>query len=190
MSIQEEYISYTNISHFIPTLKWQNEYTVQSTQKEVLYRVIEDETTNLLYLNDPKNLIRFKCFLLATIGVPVIHVILCALQTAVNVLNIFLDILKIILNGRENLSENLGNLTLNLFKLILAPLLVIALEITAVLGLLFPLNARKIYSSIERAMTNDLFEVHTYFNKKTHKNVHGNKSVAAPCFQSKCFNHQ
>jgi hypothetical protein len=177
------YFTETNGKHFMPTSTWPKNYYHSTT-----HRTLKDETTDLYFIDDTRNTIRAKCFVLAIILIPLVHVYLCVLQTTLTLLNILLDIFNIIIKGRMNFSANVAKLAWDLVKLILAPLLVIALEITAFCGLLFPLNARKIYSSIERAMTNDLFEVHTFFNKKSFQespSFIGNKAITAPCFQPK-----
>ncbi len=173
------FVSDVELNHFKPTLLWPRNYSTQKSGRSIL-----DETSKHYYLNDSRFVIRFKLFLLATFCVPIIHVSFAAIQIIASMFKMLLNLSKI-LTDRENSSLHAYNALKDLIKIILAPLLVIALEISAIIGLIFPLNARKIFGSIERFMVNE-FEAHSCYNKTIiQEEILENKGLSAPCFQPK-----
>lgn len=192
------FVTDTNLSHFTPTLLWPNQYqdlylyTYEQdgnkySERTPMWRLV-DPTTGLYFLSDPRYIIRLKFFYLALIGVPLMHIILTTFQTIVNLIRLIFDFGKMIYDGKKNFAENFSKFLNDILRLLFTPLICVALEITAIFGLLFPLNARKIYGSTERAMTNTL-EVYSFYNKQFMKNMvknsEGNKGISAPCFQPK-----
>lgn len=174
----------TKCSHFRPTFLWPKKYETT----EIPHRTVLDKTSELLFLNDPRELVHIKCILLS-IFVPIFHGALSVLQILFSIGKLGLDIKRTIIEGPTKFYDNLHNVLKDLIKIILAPLLVIILELTAIVGMILPLNARKIFGSIERLMVNE-FEVHKFWNSRYINNdkfQEGNKAVLAPCFQPHMF---
>ncbi len=172
------FVSDVKLRDFQPTLLWPAEYEVTCPRR----RLVLDPKTNQLYINDDRFEVRIK-FLLLIVGVSIFHTMLAILQIIVSCFKLFKDLIKVLIGGYNNITKNFYDLFEDLCKIIIVPLLVAALEITAMIGLIFPLNSRKIFASIERLMVNS-FEVHNYYNNEfsVFKN---NKFILAACFQPK-----
>lgn len=130
--------------HFTPSF-WGTEYTPWQHQNEI-NKSVKDPLTDELYLNDSRNTIRLKCFLLA-IAVPIVYS--CLVIASI----IWSIIIVLIIFGMwccNNNNARDDSISFEILKLLLVPLLLIAAEVTVILGLIFPLNARKIFGSIER----------------------------------------
>ncbi len=132
---------------------------------------IIDKTTNTPYLNEPKYLIRLKCF--ALIFGTVIQIIAALLKGI-----LFLAIFATGLFANDAICRTLwpdspddlaANFAKSFLKIFAIPLYSTALAVTAVYGLFNPYDARKIYSGLESA----------YFDEWR----------LAPCFQSEASSH-
>lgn len=170
------------LKHLMPTLFWplKYEYTKIPVSR------IKDPTTNLLFLKDSRLLVSFK-FLVLTAAVAIYHSFLAALQILFETYKLFCNLTKLFTDDKKNRSMHKDNILKNVLNIIIAPLMVILLEITAIIGIILPLNCRKIYGSIERFMSLN-FEVHKHYNLsmiQQHDFHIGNKAILAPCFQPK-----
>lgn len=152
------YVQNVSYKHFAPTFIWKID-----TQGEYK-RTTLDKNSKMLFLNDSRWVIRAK-FLLLNIYTPILHGLLLGAQVIFSCLKSFYDLCNIIIDDKKFFYHNTLELLKNILKILVAPLLLITLQLTAVLGLLFPLNARKIYGNIERLMVNN-FEVHKFHNHK------------------------
>lgn len=178
---KKSYVHDTKWSDFQPTLNWPNKY------KPSIYRTVKDPTTDYLFLADTRSIVREK-FLHLIIYTPILHGLLAAAQIIYSFIKLLYDLIRLIIDGKQNLNKNANQILKDFIVLILAPLCVIALELTAINGLMFPLNSRKMFSSTERFISNT-FYIHNQYNffdiqDAGNKNI-GNKGIAAPCFQPK-----
>ena len=144
--------------HFTPSF-WRTEYCAwnQPTEKQINVR---DPLTDELYLNDSRFIIRNK-FLILNIAVPIFYTYLVAAS-------ILLGIIKLcILFGMwccgYSSQESIYRIPSEALKIFLAPFILIAAEVTVLLGLIFPLNARKIFASIERLFIDNYYIPHYIF---------------------------
>jgi hypothetical protein len=111
-----------------------------------------DQTTGKKYFNESKSCVRIKCLLL-TVGVPVVH-------TVAAIINIAWKVLKLISFSHfwcENFDleykfkARLKAAGKDLLSIVTTPFFLVALELTAIYGLITPYNGRKLYASTERA---------------------------------------
>ncbi len=132
---------------------------------------IIDETTDAPYLNESKNLIRFKCFALifGTIIQTIAAVLKALLFVIVFATGLFSNdaICRYLWpDSPDDLGANFGK---SFLKILAIPFYSTALTVTAVYGLFNPYDARKIYSGLESA----------YFDEWR----------LAPCFQPRATSH-
>jgi len=129
-----------------------------------------DTSTNKKYLNESKNCVRIKCFLL-TLGTPIVHSI-------ASLVNVVYRILKLVsfshFTGKEgetpySFKGRLKDAGLDLLRIVTTLIAFIGLELAAVYGVFTPYNGRKLYASIERAQ----YE----------------RFILAPCFQPMPTSH-
>lgn len=127
-------------------------------------KYIIDESTGRRYWNESKGIVRFKCALL-TVGTPLIHPLTSVVTgvglSALRVLSLSHFWAPYDINA--SFSEKLVNMSTDLLKIVIWPLFLLALELSAIYGLISPYNGRKLYASLERA----------YYDG----------AVLAPCFQ-------
>ncbi len=123
-----------------------------------------DESTGRKYLNESKGCVRGKCILLS-LGTPFVHPI-------VSIANIVYRVLKIISfanfwlpkeGDNYDFKGRLKDTGIDLARIVLTPITIIALELSSIYGWFSPYNGRKLYATIERA-------------------AYGN-FILAPCFQ-------
>lgn len=129
-----------HIGHFCPWNSWHEDASrgVRTSSSclgvEVLPKFVVDETTGDRYLNDPDWLIRAKCTLVALYSLPT-HLI-------AGVINLGC-IAKEIVCGQ-------GDVAHNLTRLALTPIIYVGLVLSAVYGIINPLDGRKLYATCER----------------------------------------
>lgn len=136
--------------HFTPSF-WKTSYVPSNNAGEFLVDV-EDPKTKELYLNDPLYIIRYKFFLL-NIATPISYSFLiagCIIECTIKIFALFA-----MWCCQYKNEDSINQIPLEIIKLLSAPLILIAAEITVILGLIFPLNARKIFASIERLLINN-----------------------------------
>jgi len=124
-----------------------------------------DQSTGKKYFNESQDVVGFKCALL-TLGTPFVH-------SAASIANLAYRVLRLATfanfwiekDGEKKYSfENrLLDAGKDLLRIVLVPISILSLELSAVYGLFTPYNGRKLYATIERA---------TYGN-----------FILAPCFQ-------
>ncbi len=142
-------------AHFQPVNEW-------STCNNILVLCIIDSSTGDMYWDEYPITIRGKAICLA-IGAPIVHVIAAVLSIAVSIFRIIGSLLRIMLIQEGSLEEDLYTIGYCVGKILTAPLVVCALEISAIYAIFSPYNGRKLYASFER--------------------LQYGRSVLAPCFQ-------
>lgn len=113
---------------------------------------IIDESTGRRYWNESKGIVRFKSALLA-FGTPLIHP-LTSLVAGVG-----LSALKVLSLSHfwapndinDSFPKKLANMSIDLLKIVLWPIFLLSLELSALYGLFSPYDGRKLYASLERA---------------------------------------
>ena len=130
-----------------------------------------DQTTGRKYLNESKEVVGFKCFLL-TLGTPVIHLIASVATVAYRIAK--LVTLSHFWMPKEdeksyNFEDRLKGAGMDLLRIATQPIALVGLELAAAYGLIRPYDGRKLYASIERAQ-------------------YGN-FILAPCFQPDAEEH-
>jgi len=157
------------IADFQPINTWildlnSGNWTDENDMDTGVPRFIIDETTKRRYTNESSGCVRFKCFLLV-FGTPIVHSLTALFHAATKIFNLvtlyhfWVNLEGDAYNFKGRL-ENAGN---DLLNLIILPLSIVGLELSAIFGVLSPYDGRKLYASIERAAYGD--------------------SILAPCFQ-------
>lgn len=125
---------------------------------------IIDESTGRRYWNESKGIVRFKSALLA-LGTPFIQ------PLTSGVAGVAFSALKVLSLSHfwapndinDSLSTRLADMFVDLLKIVLWPIFLLSLELSAIYGLFSPYDGRKLYASLER--------------------VYYGGAVLAPCFQ-------
>ncbi|KIC74701.1 hypothetical protein DB42_AZ00560 [Neochlamydia sp. EPS4] len=112
-----------------------------------------DTSTGRKYWNEPKNSVRFKCFLLI-LGTPIVHSLASLVNTAYRIVK--LASFSHFWTGKatENSYSFKGRLKdagQDLLRVVTPPVVLVGLELAAIYGIFTPYNGRKLYASIERA---------------------------------------
>lgn len=110
-----------------------------------------DMSTGRKYLNEEKSVVGFKCFLL-TFGTIPVHAIASVINIALRIVTLvtFADFWLPGNSGRNDLKSRAMDYLENLLKIASAPLVIIALELSAIFGMVMPYDGRKLYASFER----------------------------------------
>ena len=134
-------------------------------------KYVIDSSTQRKYLNESHWTVRFKCVGL-TIATPFVHLVAGVVNIAIRTIKLitFYHFWKPKSGDSYNLKGRVIDAVIDICKIIHTPLEYIWLEFTAIVGILFPYNARKVYASIER----DLYDGWYYL---------------APCFQPSASSH-
>lgn len=131
---------------------------------------IADTSTERLYLNESKNVIRTKCALLA-LGTPII-------QPVALIFNVAFRFIKLISFSHfwapskaqpYSFKARLAEAGKDLLRIVAAPLALIGLLASALYGIINPHDGRKLYATLERAFYSDF--------------------RLAPCFQPSAKSH-
>ena len=140
-------------------------------EKKTVFMYLIDPTTGRFYLNQSTSCVRVKCLALA-LGTPLVH-------TIMSVLNVGYLILKLVTlshfwmkkEGENTYSfkARLKSAGQDALRIVTTPFALIALEFSALYGVLRPYDGRKLYATFERAQ-------------------YGN-SILAPCFQPSPTSH-
>lgn len=116
-------------------------------------RYIRDKSTGRVYFNEPPEIVGLKCFLL-TLGTPLVHL-------AASVCNILYRAMKLVTGAHfweeedckpYSLEDRLEEAGKDALRILISPLAIIGLELSALYGMIMPYDGRKLYASIERAM--------------------------------------
>ena len=114
---------------------------------------IIDQSTGRRYWNESKGIIRFKAALLA-LGTPLIHPITSLVAgvglSALKVLSLFHFWAPKDINA--SFSDNLVDMSIDVLKIVLWPLFLLSLELSAIYGLISPYDGRKLYASLESCL--------------------------------------
>ncbi len=155
----------TILRDFQPYNRWTPKKNGEKWEEDNSPKYLIDQSTGRLYLNESKGVVRFKCFLL-TVGTPFVHSI-------AGICNIALRIFRLVTfyHLRRDKPEEksyaftarLGDAVKDLLRVVIQPIAIFGLELSAIYGLFRPYDGRKLYASIERAQ-------------------YGN-FILAPCFQ-------
>lgn len=142
------------IQDFKPVNKWtlDNQGPTWMDSDDFDPEYIIDQSTGNRYWNESKGTIRFKCVLLS-LGTPLLQPLISS------VAGVGLSALKILSLSHfwapnditSSLSERLVDMSLDLLKILLWPIVLLGLEISALYGIFNPYDGRKLYASIERA---------------------------------------
>lgn len=147
--------------HFTPSF-WKYTYNEDLNS----HRKIKDPLNNDYYLDEPKYIIRDKCFCLS-LAVPIFHTAIMIANMTLCVLNSFYYLGKGMI-FRD--ASQFAKIPFEIFKLLLAPFLLIFAELTAIIGILMPLNARKIFASIERFLVIN-YDFSGYLQKNSYEKI-------------------
>lgn len=136
---------------------------------------IVDKTTGYMYGSEPTMLSRFKCFLVA-LGTPFFH-------TLSVIVNIVYRVLKILSfhdywGSNKSFKACLIEQGKDFFRIVAAPLVLVALELSAIYGLVCPREGKKLYASFDRLMFYHIVDYNGFLP------VH-----FAPCFQPYAKGH-
>lgn len=132
-------------------------------------RNIIDQTTGRKYFNESKTTVGFKCFLV-TLGTPIVHTIASLLNVAWRILKLVtLSHFWVPQKGNYNFTARAKEAGKDLLRIVVTPLAIIALELSAIYGIIRPYDGRKLYASCERALYNHF--------------------ILAPCFQPSPTQH-
>lgn len=134
-------------------------------------KYLKDETTQRPYWNEDEAVVRKKCAWLA-IGTPIFHAIALVGNVAYRIIALLtLSHFWWPKEGEKeySLKERAKDAGKDLLRIVAAPFVYVALEVSAIYGLFRPYDGRKLYASLERA------EYGEY--------------VLAPCFQPKPRKH-
>lgn len=144
------------LNDFQPLNKWIEDTEgekFESCSGEEIPKYIIDQTTNRKYLNESRFCVGNKCLLL-TIGTPFVHAIAGIIAVAFRTLKVisFYHFWRVKTSedhydGKERLKD-LGKC---LLRIVLEPIAILGLELSALYGVLNPYDGRKLYASIERA---------------------------------------
>ena len=183
---EKKFVNYIEKEHFLPSFWQMKDYENYQTSVEGQYvREVPDPANGKeYYLNEPKYILRRK-FLLLNFAVPIIY-------TALTVANIIMCVIKFLyylITGIANLDKKqLSKIPLEIGKLLLAPLILIFAEAIVIMGLFMPLDARKIFASIERFLVINYDAasfLHDVIYAKDSKKDSNLRDILAPCFQPK-----
>lgn len=151
------------IQDFIPLNQW-TEVADGPKWNDGQPKYVRDQSPGRCYWNESKNIVRFKCALLA-LGTPIVHGI-------IGLVNIFYRFLKLITLANFWLPKSaekcsfkarLMECAADFARMYTASAAIFCLQISAIFGIFSPFNGRKLYASFERAQYN--------------------RSILAPCFQ-------
>ncbi len=134
-------------------------------------KYIRDTLTNRAYLNESKWCIRKKCCLLI-LGTPIIHTIISLEFTAFRILKL-ISFAHFWMNVNKeepySIKERSSCAGKDLARVLTRPFHLIALQLSAIYGVISPCNGRKLYASFERLLPESFF--------------------LAPCFQPNASSH-
>jgi len=128
------------LKDFCPLNRW-----VISTPSN---RII-DCTTGREYLNQSQSTIRYKCLLL-TVLTPIIHLIAGVEHVAYRIIRL-VSFYNFWSSDNKTWEDKFKAAGKDLLLMITQPLAVLSLQLSALYGLLRPLDGRKLYATIERA---------------------------------------
>ncbi len=147
-----------------------------------------DRTTQRRYWFQENNILRFKCTLLL-LWAPLNHLAMAVkrgfrLVTAYHFRKV--KVMKNTFNPRQirpyPLLNRLQKQGSDLLKIAATPFLVIALELSALYGIVFPKDGRKLYASVERLFFSKC-------NMKAIDLLSRKPALTAPCFQPEATHH-
>lgn len=157
-------MSSLTINHFFPfsTIDEDpysaNKYNYISKQYDGKKVNVIDSSTGDKYVNDERNTIRLKCTMLL-FSVPIMHGFIALLDIVIRLMKClsFYHFWKIkkgrvstISIPQPGLSVRAYSFVLDLVHIILAPICLICMELSALYGLFLPNNGRKLYNNFER----------------------------------------
>lgn len=124
----------------------------------VMYLI--DQSTRRKYLNESSALTRFKFVLFAAVGTPIIHSISLSCHAVYRIAK--LVTVSYFWIPRENeitysFKARLEDAGLDLLKIVMTPIVLIGLEVSAVYGIFNPHDGRKVFASLERFQFNHEF---------------------------------
>ncbi len=173
MSIQHEdpKRSQVTLYDFHPFSEWELDYEGGRWKGTTIPAYIIDQHTKRAYWHEPPDIIRSKCFLL-TLGTSILHPIASIAMIAFRMLKLVSlyhfwrpnDILETY--SLKNRAIQAGG---DFLKVIITPLTIVGLQLSAIYGIFCPYNGRKLYATLER------FQYE--------------RSVIAPCFQPDPTHH-
>ncbi|MFN0065268.1 MAG: hypothetical protein ACKVOH_03410 [Chlamydiales bacterium] len=153
-----------NKNHFRLFSEWTPfDFSVDSAGEDakITRTVVQDK--DRAYLDESKNLIRGKCFLLV-FGTPLLHALATVKYVSIRLIRLItLYHLWKSEQGSYNFKARLAAIGKDLGLILLTPFTIIALEFAAIYGICRPYDGRKLYASLERF-------------------AYG-APIAAPCFQ-------
>lgn len=119
-------------------------------------KFIIDTSTGDKYFNEDKDVIWFKCALL-TLGTPLVHAVAAIVTALANLARLitFYHFWKTLDDKKDHKATyDFGTRFLDagrdVFHVLFAPISVVLLELSAVIGLFSPRDGRKLYASTER----------------------------------------
>ncbi|MDP3705657.1 MAG: hypothetical protein Q8R24_07065 [Legionellaceae bacterium] len=142
------------LSTFIPDPSSANFYNKQTKSFDEEKSRILDLSTGDQYANEARVIIRFKCFLLS-LTVPIFHSIIAVLEIIITSL-MCISLYPFWKKRKEDLSTGtyakacFTDFAEIMFRILFIPIIVALLELSALYGLIFPHNGRKIYANLER----------------------------------------
>jgi hypothetical protein len=143
---------------------------------ETIPMYIKDTQTEKLYFNESKVTVRSKCLGLIFFN-PVAN-------TVFGIANVTFRILRLLSlshfwiqknHNKSSFKDRCTSFAKDLLRIALTPIILIALEVTAMYGLFKPLEARATYAAIERKTYGKIF-----INRRL---------ISAPCFQASPKGH-
>lgn len=117
-------------------------------------KYITDKKMDQNYWNETKRRIRTKCALLTSIT-PLVHLVALICNLAFRIYNVLsTENFYVKKNGREEFDFAVGISKSgdDILRIVATPFAYIALELSAIYGIFRPLDGRKLYASLERAM--------------------------------------
>lgn len=159
------------LKDFYPINRWKidndgPEYDYADGPKNLI-----DQTTKRNYRNEDLSTVWCKCALL-TLGTPLVHSAALVIGITIRIARLitFFDFWKDAPEKEQyDFTARLLDAGGNLLKIIFSPLIFIALEFSAIYGLIRPYDGRKLYASFERLQYGSF--------------------ILAPCFQPDCDIH-
>lgn len=157
-------MSSLTFNHFFPLstieedLNSANKYNYASQKRDGKKVNVIDSSTGDKYVNDERNTIRLKCTMLL-FSVPIMHGFIALLDIVIRLMKClsFYHFWKIkkgrvstISIPQPSLSVRAYSFVLDLVHIILAPICLICMELSALYGLFLPNNGRKLYNNFER----------------------------------------